>query len=148
MTVPTAASGRAASGGPSVGSRGLSRKQRLIRPADFSEAYESGQKFAGRHMVLWLKIGEDAALRLGVVSSRRVGGAVQRNRARRRLRSLFRQERPGLARKADVILVARPGCVDAPWNELRADFLRLAEKAGLLRSAPASAAPAMESPAS
>ncbi len=82
-------------------------------------------------MVLWVRTGPDAARRLGVVSSRRVGGAVARNRARRRLREVFRQNRERLTGEADVVLVARAGYDATPWNELVEEFVRLARRLGL-----------------
>jgi ribonuclease P protein component len=137
MVGPTAADGAAAKSGGSEPDRGLSRRQRLTRPSCFREAYDGGRKFVGRHMVLWLRTGEDAALRLGVVSSRRVGGAVERNRARRRLRALFRTERSSLRPVAtDLVLVARASCVRAPWIELTDDFRSLAVRAGLMAPPP------------
>lgn len=53
--------------------------------------------------------------RLGVVASRRVGSAVARNRAKRRLREIYRRspERPA----GDLVLVARRGLAEAPWRE-------------------------------
>jgi ribonuclease P protein component len=67
--------------------------------------------------------------RLGVVASRRVGGAVVRNRAKRRLRELFRRElstdgrAPG-ERALDVVAIARRELADAPFAALEADFQR------------------------
>ncbi len=111
--------------------RRLGRAQRLRSPRLFREAYDGGRRAIGRWMVLWVRSGPDAARRLGVVSSRRVGGAVARNRARRRLREVFRQHRDRLTDEADVVLVARAGCGEAPWNELVEEFLRLARRVGI-----------------
>jgi len=82
-------------------------------------------------MVLWLRRGEGAALRLGVVASRKVGGAVQRNRAKRRLRTAFRLNRSAFKSDGDVILIARGGIVSASWADVVADLLYLAKKAGI-----------------
>jgi ribonuclease P protein component len=65
--------------------------------------------------------------RLGIIASRRVGGAVVRNRAKRRLRELFRQESPARAvddgrRALDVVVVARPAVAIVPFAALAADF--------------------------
>jgi ribonuclease P protein component len=83
-------------------------------------------------MVLWLRSAYDADLRVGVVASRKVGGAVQRNRARRRLRELYRRNRHRLSGKYDVVLVARRDLVKARWGELVEEFVELAGQAGLL----------------
>jgi len=115
------------------GNRRLNRLQRLRFPAQFDEAYAGGRRYIGRRMVLWLRAGPDAALRLGVVTSRRIGPAVTRNRARRRLREVFRLNRWRLTGSVDVVLVARTGCDDAPWQELNGEFIALARRAGLIR---------------
>ncbi len=111
---------------------GLSRRQRLTRASAFLEAYGQGRKQVGRYMVMWLRAGEGASLRLGVVSGRKVGGAVQRNRARRRLREVFRRHRHRCSGPWDVVIVARRAIVEAPHAEVTEDFLRLARRAGLL----------------
>ena len=110
----------------------LGRKQRLIPSALFREAYDQGRRQFGRAMVLWLRAGAGAALRLGVVTGRKVGGAVQRNRARRRLREAFRRNRRRFAGPWDVVLVARRAALDASWDDLSAELLSLARKAGLM----------------
>ena len=58
-------------------------------------------------MVFWRRRGAGAALRLGVVASRKVGGAVQRARAKRRLRSAYRLNRHRFRGDCDVVLIAR-----------------------------------------
>ncbi len=130
---PSAPAPRDAPGPPDVG---LSRRQRLALERWFREAYDQNRKFAGRFMVVWLRSGEGAALRLGVVSSRKVGRAVARNRARRRLREVFRRERPLLGGAVDVVIVARASIAAASWPELVADFRGIMARAGL--AAPAS----------
>jgi len=82
-------------------------------------------------MVLWLRSGDDAGLRLGVVTSRKVGGAVQRVRARRLLREVFRINRHLLRGPYDVVLVARGHVLNAGSAAIRAEFMDLANKAGV-----------------
>ena len=111
----------------------LGKRQRLIRPIEFDEAFSQNRKQVGRLMVLWLRAGEGAALRLGVVTSRKVGGAVQRARARRVLREAFRRSRHTFDGAVDVVLVARAPVVRAPWAEVTNELEALAAKAGILR---------------
>ena len=98
----------------------------------FRETYARGRRFVGRFMVLWLREGEDAALRLGVVASRKVGGAVARARAKRRLRAAWRLNREHFRGAADLILVARRDLLFAPWPEVVDEMRRLGRRAGLV----------------
>ena len=86
-------------------------------------------------MVLWVREGDDADLRLGVVSSKKVGGAVQRNRARRRIREAWRQLRPFFSGNVDIIFVTRGYILRAPWDQVVKEMVWLAEKAGLIAEA-------------
>ena len=109
------------------------RKQRLLSPAQFQEAYGQNRRWHGRHMVLFLRAAPAASLRLGVVASKRVGNAVERARAKRRLREAFRRHRVRFrADAADLVLVARRSLLGAPWSEVVAELLRLAAQAGVL----------------
>jgi ribonuclease P protein component len=112
----------------------LSKKQRLIQASLFGEAFAQKSSFVGRYMVLWLRTGQDAALRLGVVTSKKVSNrAVDRNLARRRLREIFRQHRAELSGPFDIVIIARHNLLFASHAEAEAEFLRLAERAGLLK---------------
>lgn len=126
---------KAPPGSVSVPDRGLSRLQRLTRSAHFEEAFAQKRSFVGRYMVLWVREGTDARLRLGLVSSRKVGGAVERNRARRRLREAWRLNRYRLLGKVDVVLVARRAIGEASAAEVEAELLRLCARAGLFEKA-------------
>jgi len=109
----------------------LGRSRRLTRSIHFQEAYNQGRRWVGRLMVLWLRTGEGAALRLGVVAGRKVGGAVARSRAKRLLREAYRRERHRLSGDVDVVLVARRAIVNASWDEVTEELNRLSEQAGL-----------------
>jgi len=109
----------------------LGREQRLTRSTSFQETFAQQQKWVGRLMVFWLRSGEDASMRLGVVTSRKVGGAVQRVKARRRLREVYRRNRHKLHGSFDVILVGRAAILNATWDAIEKEFLDLAGKAGV-----------------
>jgi ribonuclease P protein component len=103
---------------PSVG--------RLKRRADFLRVAAARRKWAAPGLILQAapqpESGPDE-IRVGFTASRKVGNAVKRNRARRRLKALAAEviasgTHPGL----DLVLIARPATVDRPFDELRRDL--------------------------
>ena len=112
----------------------LGRSQRITRSAVFREAYEQGRRHVGQYMVAWLRTGAGASLRLGVVSSRKVGNAVARNRARRLLREVFRHHRSHCSGAVDIVLVARRNLLEARWPAIEQEFADLARRAGIWSS--------------
>jgi ribonuclease P protein component len=84
---------------------------------------------------MWLRRGEGASLRLGVVASRRsFRRAVDRARAKRLLREAYRLNRDRLCGDCDVILVARRDILQAKRQDVEKDLLEAAGKAGIRRA--------------
>ena len=113
--------------------RRLTRQQRISRSSVFSEAFDQKRSFAGKFLVMWLRSGNDASLRLGVIASKRTfRRAVERNRAKRLMREAYRLNRFRLGGSDDVLLVGRRKILNAKLQEVEADLLKLAAKAGIL----------------
>jgi ribonuclease P protein component len=97
------------------------RSGRLSRSADFERVYRRGKSHGNRHLVLYAfpRGAEADGPRLGVSVSRKVGGAVHRNKVKRLLREAFRAREDDLPPDHDFVVVARP------------DVRELAEREGL-----------------
>lgn len=88
-----------------------SGRGRLSRSADFDRVFRQGRSHAGRDLVLYVfpRGEEDSEPRLGLSVSRKVGGAVERNRVKRVLREAFALESPRLPAGTDAVVIARSG---------------------------------------
>jgi ribonuclease P protein component len=96
-----------------------------LRRAEFQRVYTSGTKVVGRYIVVFTLAGSGGVCRLGITATRKIGGAVVRNRARRRIRELFRAHRELLEGwSGDVVVNVRAGCAGAAWGELAEDLER------------------------
>jgi ribonuclease P protein component len=95
----------------------VTRRHRLSRSRDFDAVYRKGRSVSTRYLVLYSfpreadEDGEEA--RLGLAISRKVGGAVTRNRLKRQLREIFSSLAAELQSDHDYVLVARPGVAEA-----------------------------------
>ena len=91
---------------------------------EFRRLYNKGQSAVMPSMVIYCRKSRLDHNRLGITVSTKLGCAVKRNRARRRLRELFRLAQPKMKQGYDVILVARTRAVTIPHKKLQADFDR------------------------
>lgn len=100
---------------------------------EFRRTYQKGVSAVSPVMVLYCRKNRLGRNRLGLVSSTKLGHAVVRNRCRRRLREVYRLEKPQLKTGYDIILVARSRTAAAPWLELQKQFRRLCRKVDLMK---------------
>lgn len=110
----------------------MKRAVTLKKNYEFRRVYQKGASAAGGGLVVYCRRNGRNRNRLGITASVKLGCAVVRNRARRRLREIFRLHGQELRKGYDIILVARAKTASMPWEELNAAFLRLCRKLGLL----------------
>lgn len=120
---------KVASGLPSEPRLGFPASARLKRRADYQKVYKHGVRVIGRHVVLFFLQSPGRGGRFGVTATRKIGGAVVRNRAKRRLRELYRlRRRDGAGLACDIVANARRSSATAPWAELEKDFMSCLEQ--------------------
>jgi ribonuclease P protein component len=115
---------------------GLPRSARLKQRRDFELVRAKGRRLTSGCLIAnWLALPAADRSRLGVITSRKVGPAHVRNRARRLLRETFRRHQHELTVPATIVLVARASIAGKPFNTVERDYLAALRRAGLL-SAP------------
>jgi ribonuclease P protein component len=76
-----------------------------------------------------LEVDQEPSFKIGLVTSKRIGGAVARNRVRRRLREIVRQDQHRLRKGVWMVLIARPSAAKAQYAALENDWRRLIKRA-------------------
>ena len=111
----------------------LPRRLRLQQSRDFARARQRGERIAQGCLVAnWLKLPQGDSSKVGVITSRKVGAAVVRSRARRLLREAFRLSQHDLKGPVAMVLVARPSIVSKPFDVVVRDYVAALRRGGLL----------------
>ena len=107
--------------------------EHVRKRAEFELIYKTGFKRSGRLMTMFTRERETGPARLGIAATRKMGAAVERNRAKRLVRELFRHNKPALA--VDVVVVPRREILEAPHDRLEAEFRSLLARRSPVKTA-------------
>ncbi len=110
---------------------GFGRHERVRRRAEFQKAYERGVRVRGRYSTVFVLPNTLPVGRLGVAATRKLGGAVVRNRAKRLIREVFRRNKfaPGF----DLVVVPKRELLDASLTAFETDYRQTVDR-GLRQS--------------
>ena len=104
------------------------RRYRIERGSDFRVLYNEGRRINCQWFVLFARENDLGYHRLGITVSRKVGGAVTRNRVKRLLRERFRRSFADIPHHFDFVVNAKRSSAQAKYSELRQEFLSAARK--------------------
>lgn len=107
--------------------KALKRTQCLLSRSQFRSVYERGQKFSTPFFSAFVLRTDSEMQRLGITTTRKIGGAVLRNRCRRRLRELFRlRDQSFLVGVGfDLVLNVRSSAASADYKEVETAFMQI-----------------------
>jgi ribonuclease P protein component len=96
----------------------------LSRRADFARVTRRGKRYAGTYLTCFVADGRRRT-RVGVTVGTSVGGAVVRNRLRRRIKAILDRYPLGAPPWRDVVFIARPGAGELPFEALAGEVARV-----------------------
>ncbi len=102
---------------------GFPRHYRIVRGSEFRAVYDGGLKLYSERFGLFAKANTLEHHRLGITVSRKIGGAVIRNRVKRLFREVFRRSAAEIPSHFDLVINAKRGTARAGYAELREEFL-------------------------
>jgi len=104
------------------------RDVRLLRHADFERVYKQGRRHFASHLTAFYRRREEGdGLRIGFTGSKLLGGAVQRNRMRRRLRETVRLNWPGFRAPVDIVINPKKSLLTVDFLELGKEVAQVFE---------------------
>ena len=113
----------------------LGRSSRLAQSRDFARVRQRGERLVlGCLIANWNHLPDGSAPKLGVVTSKKIGNAPARSRARRLLRESFRLHQHEFARPVELVLVARNSIAQKDFAGVEKDFLAALRRASLLKN--------------
>jgi ribonuclease P protein component len=109
----------------------LNRIFRISKSRDYQHTYRKGLKVPGKYLIAYISANGMNKNRFGIVASKKVGNAVKRNKAKRRLRAIARESQGRLSQGHDIVMIARQSMVGADYNRIEKDFYTVMKKARL-----------------
>jgi ribonuclease P protein component len=100
--------------------------ERIRRRSEFQEIYERGARISGRFATVFVLPNQRAVGRLGIAATKKLGGAVVRNRAKRLIREVFRRNK--IATGFDVVVIPNRDLLDATLTVLETEYRGLVER--------------------
>jgi ribonuclease P protein component len=103
------------------------RAARIRRRGEFTGVFDGGVKRHGRLMSVFVLSTPATRPRLGIAASKKIGGSVDRNLAKRRVREVFRAA--DLTAPLDIVVIPRRELLSAPFDAVRREFSALVDVA-------------------
>jgi len=102
------------------------RNERIRRRVEYQQIYDRGVRTHGRYLTMFTLSNNLPVGRLGIAASRKLGGAIDRNRAKRLIREVFRRNK--LAPGFDIVVIPKRELLDASLTTLETEFRNTLER--------------------
>jgi ribonuclease P protein component len=112
----------------------LGREKRFQKGPEFARVKETGRRLVRGCLVAnWIVCPENTFSRLGLITSKKMGNAIRRSRARRLMREAFRHHQHEFTQPIELVLIARRSINEKDFGQVERTFLQLMTEAGVMR---------------
>ena len=109
----------------------LSKNIKIKKTKDYKNVYEKGKRFRGRYIIVFIKLNDLETSRIEIVTSKKIGKAIVRNRVKRKIRHIIRDYIKMFQKNCDIVIVTRYNIAKAEGKDIEKDLVFLAKKGGL-----------------
>lgn len=107
----------------------LQKQYRMHKSSEYKRVFANGKSYTSKHVVIYLFRGQT---RYGFIASKKIGGSVKRNRAKRLMREIVRLNLDKIKKDFQIIFIARTAIVNASFAEVKKSIFYVLRKAGVL----------------
>ena len=111
----------------------MNKKYRLRNNDDFKKVYKKGKNYWNRNLILYIMENDLNHTRIGFSITKKIGNSVVRNRTRRRMKEICRQNLNNIKEGYDIIFIPKKNVVDITYEDLKSGMLHLLKKSYLIK---------------
>lgn len=111
----------------------MNKKYRLRNNDDFKKVYKKGKNYWNRNLILYIMENDLNHTRIGFSVTKKIGNSVVRNKTRRRLKEICRQNLNNIREGYDIIFIPKKNVVDITYGDLKSAMLHILRKSNLLK---------------
>jgi ribonuclease P protein component len=101
----------------------FTKSDRILARSSFKRVYEQGRKYQSKYFTAFVLATPVGGSRIGITATRRIGGAVERNKTRRLIREAFRKNKKTAPTGLEIVLNVKAAMVGADFKSFEADFV-------------------------
>jgi ribonuclease P protein component len=109
------------------------KNSRIRQKSHFNSIFADNRKSFGKYVIIYYKEKRDSEKKIAFITSKKVGNAVIRNKCRRWMKEIYRQEQPGIDINFDIIMIAKRGLNQSDYETVKTDITRTLKNKDLLR---------------
>lgn len=111
----------------------MDKKYRLRKNEDFKRVYKEGKNYYNKYLVMYLRKNELGYSRIGYTITKKIGNSVKRNKIKRRLKEIMRENFDNIDGEYDIILIPKKNSANIDFKTLKSAVIHILKLSGILK---------------